>query len=309
MSAASTTFNFLAGSYWRIPKGGVRYLTIKANLNGIRNYFGFGSHTGDAPKLGIDTVTAQGVDSGTSPVGAGLKDKLGNAQILRQSKPTFALASPTSETYGAGTKELIRWTVTADQTGNIGWGQIVFDISGGVTIGTTGFTIGCPALNNACSQKTDGVYMGSSSDAIATQLIAVSSMQVWDVDTNTQVNATTVGTSWVVDQTVATGTARVTFQAMTEQQIGVGTTKTYKLIGNVLVAGIAGDSLMTQIANRSVNNYSEKYPTAAASTTATFIWTDRSGAQGMAGHSANSADWTVDYKVPGLPTASKTLSK
>ena len=309
---SSTTFSFAADNYWRIPTAGARYLTIKANLNGIRLSSGFGSETGDAPQLGLDTITAEGVSSGLTPstlvANSGVVDLLGNAQILRQSQPTVALSSPTSETYGAGTKELIRWTVTADTAGNVGWAKIVFDVSGGITVGTVGYTVGTYP-DNCDDTAADGIYMSTSTTclaALATQLIAASSMQVWDVDTNTQVTASSTPT---VDQATVTSTARVTFIAASEQQVGANTTKTYKLMGNILSAGVAGSALMTKIESRSVTNISAVYDTVAASSTITFVWTDRSGASGTATHSMSTADWASDYKITGIPTAAKSLSK
>jgi hypothetical protein len=312
LANGSTTFSFTPGNYWRLPTVGARYLTIKATLNGIKTAYGYGSQTGDAPQLGLGNVTAEGVDSGLSPTGAGWLNKMGNAQIIRQSQPTVALASPTSEQYGAGTKELIRWTVSADSLGNVGWQKITFDISGGIVIGTTSYTVG--SYVSGCGQTAaDGIYISTSTtcgDAVATQLIATSSVQVWDVDTNTQINATSTWPTIWVDQATATGTARLTFVPYIEQQVGAGTTKTYKLIANVLKDGVAGSSLMTKIASRGIYATTSVYNTyhKVAATSSTFIWSDRSGAS-VGAHSLGSADWTTDYKVIGIPTTAKTLSK
>jgi len=310
LSNGSSTFNFATEDYWRIPAGGAKYLTIKADLNGIKSPGVSGASTGDAPKLGVDTVESEGVASGVAPNGDGEQDKLGNIQYLRQSQPTIALASPTSGTYGAGTQELIRWTVSASPTGDIGWEKVVFDISGSVIItsGGASYTIGCVTGNSTCTAETDGVYMSSSTDPVATQLIATTSMQVWDVDSNTQVIATTTATAWTVDQSTSAGTARVSFVASAEQQVSIGTTKTYKLIGTVLQgSGQIGSSMLTKIASRSSTALTDVYATVAGTAGVTFVWTDRSGAGGV--HSAGSADWTHDFKVSGISTPTKTLSK
>ena len=321
LSNGSTTFSFVPddgdgvwemGEYWTVPIVGARYLTIKATLNGIKGATGYGSQTGDAPLVGIGNVTAEGVDSGLAPSsGSGWISKIGNAQILRQGQPTIGLASPTSETYGAGTKELIKWTVSADNYSSVGWNRITFDVSGGLVIGTTSYTISSHPDPDPAQTKIDGVYYSTTTtfgNGTAVKLIATSSMQVWDVDTNTQVTATTTVTDWTVDQETATGTARIYFVPSAEQVVAAGTTKTYKLVGTILVDGVAGSSLMTKIESRSINNYSNDYVTASASTTPTLLWSDRSGASAGA-HSIGSADWTTDYKVSGIPTAAKTLSK
>jgi len=315
LSNASSTFNFVPGSYWRIPTVGVQYLIVKATLNGIRSYYGYGSETGDNPKLCIDTVTAEGVDSGSTSI-TGITSPLdicSNNQMIRMTKPTLALASPGTGSYGAGTKELIRWTVTADATGDVKWKKIIFDMSGTVSVGTTGYTVGSyPDGCNGSVVANDSVYMSTSTTcggALATQLIATSSMQVWDADTNTQIDATTTATGLFVDQRTATGTARIAFVAATEQTVGAGRTKTYYLQGTILQGGTAGDNLLTKIVARSTATTTGTFATLGAeSASGTFIWSDGSGASAGA-HSASSADWTHDYKVPGIPTASWTLSK
>ena len=307
LSNGSSTFNFATEDYWRIPAGGAKYLTIKAELNGIRSLGVSGASTGDAPKLGVDTVTAEGVASGASPDNAGVQDLLGNIQYLRQSEPTIALASPTSATYGAGTQELIRWTVSASPAGAIGWEKIVFDVSGSVIItsGGASYTVG----SSPDGVQTDGIYMSTTTswgDAVSVQLVAVSSMQVWDVDSSTQVTGTS-SNPFIVDQATATGTARVSFVPSAEQVVSIGTTKTYKLLGTIQQgSGQLGTSLLTKIESRSVTAATDVYATIAA-TTGTFVWTDRSGAGGS--HNAGSADWTHDFKVSGISTVTKTLSK
>jgi hypothetical protein len=318
LANASTTFNLVPddgdgvweqGEYWRIPIVGTKNLIVKATLNGIRTSAGYGSETGDVPTLCIHAVTAEGVNSGTSPTGAGVPSSAvcSNVQIIRQGQPTIALGSPTSGTYGAGQQELIRWTVSADAYSSLVWKKVIFDISGGVVIGTTAYTVG----SSPAAENTAGIYMsttttwGGAAAADVFQLIATSSMQVWDVNTNSRVSASTTP-DIRVDQATATGTARVSFVAATEQEVAAGATKTYKLLGNILREGNAGSSLTTKLNSRSTATTTAAYATVAA-TTATFVWSDKSGALGT--HSSISADWTNDYKVSGIPTATKTLSK
>jgi hypothetical protein len=321
LSNASTTFNLVPddgdgvweqGEYWTVPTVGTVNLIVKATLNGIASYYGYGSRTGDVPTLCVDNTTAEGVDSGSSPSsGAGVPSSAicSNVQIIRQGQPTIALASPTSETYGAGQKELLRWTVSADQLSSIVWEKVIFDLSGGVVIGTDTYTVGS-APDTASEWRFDGVYMSTSTtigDAVPVQLIATTSMQVWDVNTNTQISATSTATGWTVDQETSTGTARISFVANAEQEVAANGTKTYKLLGNILRDGIAGSAITTKIDTRSTATTTGNYPTLAA-TDATFVWSDNSGAS-AGSHSAISADWTNDYKVSGLPTATKSLAK
>ena len=314
---ASTTFNFVAGSYWKIPTVGAKYLTVKANLNGIRTPTGSGTVTGDNVYLCIDNLTAEGVSSGASPTsGVGVIDECNAGaysasliarQTLRLSKPTITLASPTSETLTAGTKELIRWTVAADSKGDIGWEKVVFDMTGSVIVSSPGpsYTIGADVTIPG-TVRTDGVYMATTTTGggdLSLLLIATSSMRVYDVDTNTVVPVGSIS----VDQSTATGTARIAFVANTEQQVAAGTTKTYKLVGDVLVGGQTGSAVMTKIEARSTGTTTDVYATVAG-TGATLVWSDRSGGS-VTTHGLTTSDWANDWKISGLPTAAKTLSK
>jgi len=318
LSNASTTFNLVPddgdgvweqGEYWRIPTVGIKNLIVKATLNGIKGYYGDGSQTGDVPTLCVDNTTAEGVNSGSTPQsGSGVPSSAicSNVQVMRQGQPTIALASPTSGTYGAGTKELIRWTVSADALSSIKWKKVIFDISGGVVIGTDTYTVG---VSPAVANSEAAVCMATTTtwgDAICTQLIATTSMQIWDVNTNTQVTASST-VDFTVDQQTSTGTARVAFVVATEEEVAAGGTKTYKLLGNILRDGIAGSAMTTKINTRSTATTTDAYE-AVAATAGTFVWSDNSGASAGA-HSSMSADWTHDYKVSGLPTATKSLAK
>ncbi|RLC34971.1 MAG: hypothetical protein DRZ76_01465, partial [Candidatus Nealsonbacteria bacterium] len=301
----STTFSLSPGSYWLLPKGVTKTLTIKADLNGIRTVDTSGASTGDAPKLRLDNVTVQGVSSGSTSISTetGLE---GNVQYLRQSKPTLASASLPSTVYGSGEKTLYRWTVTADSKGNIGWKKVVFDMSGSVTYGGSSHTVGCYTGDTSCEAKIQGVYMSTSTDTGFVQLIATSSMKIYDVATGEQVTATTTATGWTVAN--ADGIAKISFVAASEQIVAAGATKTYELRGTILQPGATGDNLMTKLADRGTTATSTTYAAVAGhSSLFSFIWSDRSGAGGT--HSSGSADWTHDYKVDGIPTATLTLSR
>jgi len=240
-----------------------------------------------------------------------------------------AAASLPSTVFGAGEKTLFRWTVTADSKGAIGWKKVVFDVSGAVHIGATDtFTIGSgPTTTTSLGRdgdgtSTDGIYMGTSTTAagaVAKQLIATSSMKIYNVATGDEVTATTTDTGWYVWNYLAGG-ARVAFVAAAEQVIAAGETKTYEFRGNVSYGGASGDSISTKIEKRSTATSTSAYATivgngwtfgrqfsAVTSTAPTFVWTDRSGLG--ATHTSVTNDWTMGYKVSGLPTATLSLSK
>ena len=208
--------------------------------------------------------------------------------------------------------------MTADSAGAIGWKKVIFDVSGSIQVGSDYCTVG-----KGGTTSTDGVYMGTSTDVqtntVTNALIATSSMKIYNVATNKEIEATTTDTGWYVWNYTAGG-ARIGFVAKDEQTIAAGETKTYELRGDISYGGKSGDSLSVKIEERSTAtstntyetlvgngwNYGDQF-TAVTSTVPTFIWSDRSGA--AATHSMGTSDWTNDYQVSGLPTNSLTLSK
>ena len=333
LSWSSTTFNLPSGSYWRLTAGETRTLTVKADLNGIMGQYADGVRPGDASKLciaGITNdqlkVTGVGVSSGitmyASSTSAALNDACGNEQIPYQSKPTIASASLPSTVYGAGEKVLYRWTVTADDQGDIAWQKIVFDVSGSVSISGTSYTIGLGTDADPSVETTNVLLMGTSTTAAdntpKSLITATSTIKVYNVATNQEVTASS-GSAWTnVDNQQTAGGARIVFISASEQIVAAGQTKTYELRGALAYGGAAGDSISTKIASRGTATSTNTFyyiangadgdaDEFATSTGHTFIWSDKSGAGGT--HSDTSYDWTHDYKVTGIPTATLSLTK
>jgi len=333
---SSTTFNFPAGSYWTIPAGETKVLTVKADLNGVKTADQKGVLTGDAPKLCVISgahlddqnnlmIDSIGVSSGKTIHAASSSDICGNEQILHQSKPTLASASLPSTVYGAKTATLYRWTVTADDKGAIGWKKVIFDVSGSITHSDETFTVGY-GVTLANTASSSAIFMGTTtggniSEMTPTILIATSTMHIYNVATGIEVEPTTTDSGFYVYNYVTDGGARVSFTAKDEEIIAAGETKTYELKGTITKAGAAGDSLSFNITKRSTATSTGTLKTVigggweggsagysyVTSTAPTFVWTDRSGAG--ATHSQSTADWSVDYKVSGLSTETLTLSK
>jgi hypothetical protein len=318
---SSTTFNFPSGSYWTIPAGTTKTLTVKGNLAGIESKYSVGVSSGDTPKLCLaaDAVgnlkfTAEGASSGNTVNAsstAPATDLCGNYQILHKTKPALASATLPSTVYGAGTKTLYRWTVTADSNGDIGWKKVVFDVSGSVSISSTqSLTIGMGTT--ADSYTNHAIYMGTGSDYLADKA-AVTTLKVYNVGTNNEITA--ANTPYVYHGGAAGG-AKVIFIANSEQQIAAGQTKTYELQGTLGYAGYSGDQIQTNIAAISTGTSTGAYATiaggageTATSTAQSFVWSDRSGDGNLGTHSAATADWTQDYKVSGIPTTALVLTK
>ncbi len=313
---ATTTFSFPEGSYWLLSKGVKKTLTIKADLNGVKTEGEYGASTGDAPYMRLDSITVQGKSSGsTSIVVTSAIDLAGNIQYIRQSKPTIAAASLPTTVLTTGEKTLYRWTVTADSKGDIGWRKAAFNVTGAFTINSAS-----RAVNATSSTHHDGLYAGYTK--------IVNGFKVWNVTDNVQVTATTSAYDGT-DLTTAVGAfvrcdadanagEYVLFVAGEEQEIAAGTTKTYELRGTVLVAPTTGDNLLVKMSDLSTAVATDGYLAVSgtedkafvdnyATTSISFIWTDRSGATGT--HGLESADWTNDYKVEGIPSSTLSLTK
>ncbi len=121
--------------------------------------------------------------------------------------------------------------------------------------------------------------------------------QLWDMSSNTQVAGTPTLTT--VGATDLTGS--IAFVATNEQQVSVGSPKTYEL-RVTLAAGGAGDYVATNIAQPSSYVAPAAYATVAG-TTATFVWSDLSAQS----HDATTLDWNNAFLVKNLPTDSQEL--
>lgn len=125
----------------------------------------------------------------------------------------------------------------------------------------------------------------------------LTSATLWETGSNTQVAGTPTLTT--VGATDTSGT--IAFVATNEQQVSVGTPKTYEL-RITLTAGGAGDYVATNIAQPTSYVAPAAYATVAG-TAASFVWTDMSAQS----HDATTLDWNNDYLVKNLPTDSQEL--
>jgi hypothetical protein len=333
LSNGSTTFSFPEGNYWLLTKGTTKTLTIKAEFYGVPASTGYGSRTGDAPLLRIDTVSEQGVSSGQTDIDTIATADLsaGNHMYLRQSKPTLAAASLPSTTLTTGEKVFYRWTVTADAKGAIGWKAIAFNFSGTLDnsdpIGAASTTLYDASGDDSYA---NGIYVVKSGEDTGITKV-INNFKVWDLTNNVQVTATgtdavgydiSASIGAVIRWDTDTGVVNVIFIPASEEVVAAGQTKTYELRGTILAAGTpaTGDSVLVRIADPSTsattNNFDTVVSTAdtslsgdEATTTVSFVWTDRSGATSGSAHSVTTADWTQDYKVSGIPTATLSLTK
>ena len=315
-SGALTFADGQVGIY--VPKDDSAVLTIKSSLKTMAE----GADTGDKPKITLATTgfIYEGVSSGAKTTDdtltiTGTGDE--KQMVVRKSKPTMASGTLPLATLAAGSQTLYKWTVSADSAADIGWGMVVFNVSGylnSLSIGTDDVT----------TPSYDGIYTITAGNA-TNDVKGIDTFTIWDMGTNTAVTGKTIATNAMTGstgffaRTNASGTYYLGFEANAEQQVAKGTTKTYELRGNVLVVGGTNTTNSTQfrIADIATSAITKTYALvhagenvgaiSAANNTPpmSFVWTDRS----IASHGVATADWTDDYKVPGIPTTTLTMSK
>ena len=297
--------DFLNSSGIDITKSSQKTITVKADISSA-------APVGNLNSLGIvsaNDITFAGLDSNQTPSPTlsggpgsctGINTSCSSPSdahevLISRPMPTLASSALTSTNYGSGGKSLYRWTVTAGSKGDIGWKKVVFDMSGSVTFNGSLNTVGC--VTNCTGLLSDGVYMSTGTD-VATQLIAISSMKLYNRTTGVQLTTTT----WKVNN--GNGVAKIEFVPDSEQVVAAGETVTYELLGTILKSGATGDILQTKIVDGSTNLITDTYIN-LANTRATLVWTDRSAEN----HSESTADWFNDYGVRGIPTATLSLSR
>lgn len=134
-------------------------------------------------------------------------------------------------------------------------------------------------------------------------VLATSTFEVYDVtggSSNKVLGTISGGVGLTATGTVSAAT--VSFAPTSIQQ--VAGTRTYELRGDISGTFATGDNVSTRIANP-ISSFAASTAAASVSASASFVWSDVSAQS----HSASTSDWTGDYLVSGLPTASQTLSK
>jgi len=124
--------------------------------------------------------------------------------------------------------------------------------------------------------------------------ISLSSITLWDG--TTQVAGT---------PDLQYGTSTIRFVATNEQEIAAGQSKTYTLKATIGGTITTGSYVQTSLAARSSSmGGPAAYNGGLAGAGGSLIWSDESAAN----HSVTTTDWFDDYKVPGIPTDSYSLT-
>ena len=278
-STGLATFTGLSG--FVVPKDSSKVLTVKAQLNSISegsegadsgtSLYAFLSRESGFEMLGQNTITTFSTSTGC----VGTKGCYGNRKVVYKTVPTIEVADAEETLLSAGEEPLMKFTVTADDAENVSIKRIALQIS------VNNATVSLDELGDiAIKDLTNNVwYRYEDSNLSHTTTSNISSGSTTTIITFTDEGGVTI----------AAGSS-VTFQVY----INVDTvgTNSASVQGKLVLA--TGED--TNPAKGTVDALDDNYY---------FIWSDNS----VLDHSDSSSDWINGYKVEGLPTPAKTISK
>ena len=295
------------GMNFVIPKDSSKVMTIKGNLSTVGSS---GATSGVSALVTFDdgltggvangTFEARGTSAGSSTLATsvGTADIVGNAKILRKTKPTVSLVSLPSTTLTAGSVVVAgRFSVTADAAGDVAMKRLSATVTEGIA--NAGITVTVDGLRR----------VGDSSNLLVTAT-----------------GITDAGGA-VCDSADSTCTLKI--QLATEEVVSAGTTRTYDIrltvgtgaaltSGDTLTVGLLGD---TTVASGELEQVAVAPGVGIDNFTAmaqyNFLWSDRSLAthnssvdiDGVGDDVAVANDWTNGTYVKVLPADGQTMSK
>ncbi|MEK7228293.1 MAG: peptidoglycan-binding protein, partial [Patescibacteria group bacterium] len=265
--AATVTFSGLA---WNVPANQNKVLTAKLVLGSVG--VGAGS-TGASQLLTLTAFTAINQSTGVSALGTE-SDPAGNAMYAYAAVPSIQQLALPNLTMTAGTNTIAKFSVTSNG-GSIAWKEVLLDI------------------NKSAAPTLSSVTLWDVTSG-ASQVTAVAAFQ----------NGTAgVATTCVADNTFCELMVTVGTKADDNVEQQVSGTKTYEVratIGGTLAADVYVSSTLTSNLGFVASNVFTTADNSGAANNATFVWSDISAQS----HDTGTADWSNEYKVVGIPTAS-----
>ena len=276
-STGLATFTGLSG--FVVPKDSSKTLTVKADLNTIsggadsgESLYAFLS-TSSFEMLGQNTITEFSTSTGCVTN----KGCYGNRKVVYKTVPTIEVADAEDTLLSINSEEpLMKFTVTADEAENVSIKRIALQIS------ATNATVSLDTLGDiAIKDLTNDVWYRTSDGTL-----------------------THTTTSNIGDGKSATST--ITFADTGGVTIAAGSSVTFQVYVNVTALGSGSASVQGKLIlatgedtapkKGEVDDLDDDYY---------FIWSDNSAIP----HSETTSDWFNGYKVEGLPTPAKTISK
>jgi len=274
------TFTGLSG--FVVPKDSSKTLTVKADLNTISGGADSGASlyaflsTSSFEMLGQNTITSFTTSTGCTTN----KGCYGNRKVVYKTVPTIEVADAEDTLLSINSEEpLMKFTVTADSAEQVSIKRITLQIS------ATNATVSLDTLGDiAIKDLTNNVWYRTSDNTL-----------------------THTTTSDIGDGKSATST--ITFADTGGVTIAAGSSVTFQVYVNVTALGSGSASVQGKLVLNSSEESAPATPAAYSSISSGnnnyFIWSDNSAVP----HNENTSDWLNGYKVEGLPTPAKTISK
>ncbi len=278
-STGLATFTGLSG--FVVPKDSSKTLTVKADLNTISGGADSGASlyaflsTSSFEMLGQNTITSFTTSTGCTTN----KGCYGNRKVVYKTVPTIEVADAEDTLLSINSEEpLMKFTVTADSAEQVSIKKITLQIS------VTNATVSLDTLGDiAIKDLTNNVWYRTSDSTL-----------------------THTTTSDIGDGESATST--ITFADTGGVTIAAGSSVTFQVYVNVTALGSGSASVQGKLVLHSSEESAPATPAAYSSISSGnnyFIWSDNSAVP----HSESSSDWLNGYKVEGMPTSAKTISK
>ena len=281
-----------------VPKDASKVLTVKGVLNTVGGASGAASGSDVTVKL-VDPDRAAGGDAGSFEVrgtsagsstlittntltgGDDTATTTGRTKVLRRSKPTITLVALPSTVLNTGNQVVMRFTVSADASGDVAFEHVQL----------------------AISKTTNPTLVSSGTSSLR---------RVGD-------SANLAGTTAISGALSAGGAASGTFDIFltNEEPVAAGTSRTYDVRLTVAGAPTSGDSVSSSLNGDGAAAGTETgviaNPGAGTATVAgtarNFAWSDISTVNHGDFTQGSSADWANGRYLKVLPSDTQTMSK
>jgi len=231
--AGNADFNGLS---MYVPANNNATLTVMASLQTIEN----GATRGERPRFQFDSTSAGnfeaiGVSSGGTLTGSDVGDANGNRMVVRETEPTFALASGSPTTGVAGAAEVLRFSVAAAAGEAVVLDMVTFKITSTDNNGDSG-TAGVGGEWYNCMSTTTASQLDASDFTLYETSVGVGTpLEGGDSDWSLLDGGADACTS----DTERAGFARLNLT--TPVLIAAGTTKTFSVQVDTTGASTAND--------------------------------------------------------------------
>ena len=277
-STGLATFSGLKDKGFVIPKDSSKVLTVKAELNTISG----GADSGETlyaflSTSGFEVIGQNTINEFATSTGCTENGCYGNPKVVHKTVPIIEAQEAEETLLTAGEEPLMKFTVTADEAEQVSIKKIALEVS------VSNATVNLDKI--ALKDLTNGTWYRPSG----------------------QGGDFTINLSGATG-TISTGSTTTQIEFDTPVTVAAGQSVTFQVYVNVESVGDGSASVQGRLVLASSEESNPAGPNTYDNINTGdnyFIWSDHS----VVPHSENSLDWFNGYKVEGLPTPAKTISK